>query len=158
MALNKSYLLVSTALSISLSSSVGWCLSSNKENVAKVLECHFQCWVTKRLWGLSSIAVESLCPTLWPHGMQHARLLCPPQSPRDCSNFCPLNGDTIWPSHPLSHPSHFSFNFFQHQGIFQWVSSLRQVAKVLELQLQHQSLQWISSVDFPLGLTGFIPS
>ena len=60
MALNKSYLLVSTALSISLSSSVGWCLSSNKENVAKFLECHFQCWVTKRLWGLSFVAVQSL--------------------------------------------------------------------------------------------------
>ena len=37
---------------------------------------------------------------------------------------------------------------FQHQGLFQWVSSLHQVAKVLELQLQHQSFQSIFSVDF----------
>ena len=28
---------------------------------------------------------------LWPHGLQHARLLCPSLSPRVCSNTCPLN-------------------------------------------------------------------
>ena len=37
---------------------------------------------------------------------------------------------------------------FQHQGLFQWGSSLHQVAKVLELQLQHQSLKWIFRTDF----------
>ena len=35
-----------------------------------------------------------------------------------------------------------------HQGLFQWVSSLHQVAKVLEFQLQHQSFQWIFRTDF----------
>ena len=35
-----------------------------------------------------------------------------------------------------------------HQSLFQWVSSSHQVAKVLELQLQHQSFQWIFSTDF----------
>ena len=44
-------------------------------------------------------------------------------------------GDTIQPSHPLSSPSPFAFSLFQHQGLFQWVSSWHQVAKVLELQL-----------------------
>ena len=33
-------------------------------------------------------------------------------------------------------------------GLFQWVSSSHQVAKVLEIQLQHQSFQWIFRVDF----------
>ena len=56
--------------------------------------------------------------------------------------------DAIQPSHPLSSPSPPAFNLPQHQGLFQWVSSLRQVAKVLELQLQHQSFQWIFRVDF----------
>ena len=51
--------------------------------------------------------------------------------------------DAIQPSHPLSSPSPPAFNLSQHQGLFQWVSSLHQVAKVLELQLQHQSFQWI---------------
>ena len=56
--------------------------------------------------------------------------------------------DVILPSHPLSPPSPPAFNLSQHQGLFQWVSSLRQVAKVLDLQPQHQSLQWIFRIDF----------
>ena len=40
-------------------------------------------------------------------------------------------GDAIQPSHPLSSPSPPAFNLSQHQGLFQWVSSLHQVAKVL---------------------------
>ena len=51
-------------------------------------------------------------------------------------------GDAIQPSHPLSSPSLFIFNLSQHQGLFKWVGSSYQVAKVLEFQLQHQSLQW----------------
>ena len=57
-------------------------------------------------------------------------------------------GDVIQPSHPLSSPSPPVFNLSQHQGLFQWVSSSPQVAKVLELQLQHQSFQWIFRTDF----------
>ena len=45
--------------------------------------------------------------------------------------------DAIQPSHPLSSPSPPTFNLPQHQGLFKWVSSLHQVAKVLEYQLQH---------------------
>ena len=57
-------------------------------------------------------------------------------------------GDAIQPSHPLSSPSPPVFNLSQHQGLFQWVSSLHQVAKVLEFQLQHQSFQWTFRTDF----------
>ena len=56
-------------------------------------------------------------------------------------------GDAIQPSHPLSSPSP-AFSFSQHQGLFQWVSSSHQVAKVLELQ--HQSFQWVFRVNFLL--------
>ena len=56
--------------------------------------------------------------------------------------------DAIQPSHPLSSPSLPAFNLSQHQGHFQWVSSLHLVAKVLEFQLQHQSFQWKFSTDF----------
>ena len=48
--------------------------------------------------------------------------------------------DAIQPSRPLLSPSSPTFNLSQHQGLFKWVSSLHQVAKVLEFQLQHQSL------------------
>ena len=44
-------------------------------------------------------------------------------------------GDTIQPPHPLLSPSPPTSNLSQHQGLFQWVSSLHQVAKVLEFQL-----------------------
>ena len=50
--------------------------------------------------------------------------------------------DAIQPSHPLSSPSPPALNLSQHQGLFKWVSSSHEVAKVLEFQLQHQSFQW----------------
>ena len=62
--------------------------------------------------------------------------------------------DAIQPSHPLLFPSSPAFNLSQHQGLFQWVSSLHQMAKVLEFQLQHQSFQWMFRTDFLL--TGWI--
>ena len=49
---------------------------------------------------------------------------------------------------PLPSPSPPAFTLSQHQGLFQWAGSSHQVAKVLELQLQHQSFQWIFKVDF----------
>ena len=51
-------------------------------------------------------------------------------------------GDAIQPSHPLSSPSPPALNLSQQQGLFKWVSSSHQVAKILEFQLQHQSFQW----------------
>ena len=56
--------------------------------------------------------------------------------------------DTIQPSHPLWSSSPPTFNLSQNQSLFQWVSSSHQVAKVLELQLQHHSFQWIFRIDF----------
>ena len=56
-------------------------------------------------------------------------------------------GDAIQPSHSLLSPSPSAFNLSQQQGLFKWVSSSHQVAKALELQLQHQSVQWIFRTD-----------
>ena len=56
-------------------------------------------------------------------------------------------GDAIQPSHPLSSPSLPAPNPYQHQGLFQRVNSLHEVAKVLEFQLQHQSFQWTPRTD-----------
>ena len=180
--------------------------------------------------------------SLWPHGLQHARLLCPSSTPGTYSNSCalhwwchplilccplllppstfpslrvfsnewvlrirwpsigvsasasvlPMNiqdwfplgwtswislqskglsrvffNTTVWSllklmsiesvmssSHLiLSSPSPPTFNLSQHQGLFKWLSSLHQVAKVLEFQLQlPMNIQdW-----FPLGWTGWI--
>ena len=51
-------------------------------------------------------------------------------------------GDAIQPSHPLSSSSPPALNLSQHQSLCKWVSSLHQVDKVLEFQLQHQNFQW----------------
>ena len=56
-------------------------------------------------------------------------------------------GDAIQPSHPLSSPSPPVLNLSQDQGLFKRVSSLHQVAKMLEFQLQHQSFQWTSRTN-----------
>ena len=63
-------------------------------------------------------------------------------------NWTDWVSDGIQPSHPLSSPSPPAFSLSQHQGLFQWVSSSHQVAKVVEFQLQPQSFQWIFRTDF----------
>ena len=57
-------------------------------------------------------------------------------------------GDAIQPSHhPLLSPSPPAFKLSQHQGLFKWVRSSHQVAKLLKFQLQHQFFQWIFRID-----------
>ena len=66
-------------------------------------------------------------------------------------------GNAIQPSHPLSSPSPPALNLSQHQGLFKWVSSSHQVAKVLEFQLQHHDILPMNTQEqFPLGWTGWI--
>ena len=54
--------------------------------------------------------------------------------------------DAMRPSHALSSPSPPALNLSQHQGLFHWVDSSCQLAKVLELQLQHHSFQCYSGL------------
>ena len=86
--------------------------------------------------------------SLQPHGLQHVRHPCPSPTPELNQTHVHRVSDAIQPSHPLSSPSPLTFSLSQHQGLFQWVSSSHQVAKVLEFQLQHQSFQWIFSTDW----------
>ena len=86
---------------------------------------------------------------LRPHGLQHTRLPCPRLSPWVFAYSHPLS----WWCHLTISPSATPFSscpqsFPAFQGLFQWVGSLHQVAKVLELQLQHQSFHWKFRVDF----------
>ena len=82
--------------------------------------------------------------SLRPHEPQHARLPVHHQLLEFTQTHIHWVGDSIQPSHPLSTPSTPAFNLTQHQGLFQWVSSLHQVAKVLELQ--HQSFNEYSGL------------
>ena len=78
-----------------------------------------------------SYSVAKSCPTLWPYGLQHASLLCPPLSPRVCSDSCALSQWCCLTISSSAPPSSFAFNLSQHQGLFQWVGSLHHVIKHL---------------------------
>ena len=106
-------------------------------------------WAPKSPWKVTEVQFNQsvVSNSLWPHGLLHSRLPCQSPIPRVYSNSCPSS----WWCHPTISYSVVPFSFFnlsQHQDIFQWVSSLHQVAKVLELQLQHQYFQWIFKTDF----------
>ena len=78
----------------------------------------------------------------------HMRTLCPPHQLLELTQtHVHWVGDAIQPSQPPSSPSPPALNLSQHQGLFQWVSSSHEVAKVLEFQLQHQSFQWTLRTD-----------
>ena len=86
--------------------------------------------------------------SLRPHGLQVAKLFCPSPSPRACSNSSPLSQ---WCHSTISSsvvPFSSWLQSFPTSGCFKWIGSLHQVAKVLELQLQHRSFQWIFMNDF----------
>ena len=104
----------------------------------------FMVWATKKgCWCLITQWCLTLCN---PHGLQHARPLCPSPSTGTCSNSCPLNQQCHPTISSSVAPPPIAFSFSQHQGIFQWICSSPQVAKILELQ--HQSFQGIFRVYF----------
>ena len=86
---------------------------------------------------------------LWPHGFQHARLPYPSPTPRVCSNSYPLS----WWSHPTISSSVVPFSSclqsFSGSGLFQWVSSLHQVAKGIHVGQNHLPVS-LNSIFFIL--------
>ena len=95
---------------------------------------------------LSQFSHSVVSDSLRPHGLQHTRLPCPSSTAGACWDSCLSSRDAIQPSHPLLSPSPPAFNLSQHQGLFQWLISLHQVAKVLGFQLHHQSLSEYSGL------------
>jgi len=90
----------------------------------------------------SSVQFTQLCLTLCdPMNRSTPGLLVHHQLPESTQTHVHWVGDAIQPSHPLSSLL-LCLNLSQHQGLFKWVSSSHQVAKVLAFQLQHQSFQW----------------
>ena len=100
-------------------------------------------------------SVAQLCLTLW-DPMNHSTPGLPVhhQLPEFTQTHVHRVPDAIQPPHPLSSPSPPALNLSKHQGLFKWVSSLHQVAKVLEFQLQHLSFQWTPRTDLWDGLVG----
>ena len=87
-------------------------------------------------------SVAQSCPTLCdPMNRSTPGLPIHHQPPEFTQTYAHRVSDAIQPSHPLLSPSPAP-NPSKHQGLFQWVNSSHEVAKVLEFQLQHQSFQW----------------
>ena len=112
-----------------------------------VLEFHSFLWLNNISFYLYLYTVVvQLLSHVWffaTHELQHARLPCPSLSPRVCSNLRPLSQWCYLTISSSAAPFSFAFNISHHHSLFQWVGSSHQVTKVLELQLQYQSFQWI---------------
>ena len=109
-------------------------------------------WVSSKIheeFLMSSVQFSSVtqsCPTLCdPMNRSTPGLPVHHQFPEFTQTHVDRVGDAIQPSNPLLSPSPPAPNPSQHQGLFQWVNSLHEVAKVLEFQHQHHSFQWTSS-------------
>ena len=92
--------------------------------------------------------------SLWPHELQHTRLPCLSLSLGVCPDYVHSVDDAIQPSHHLSLPSPATLSLSQHQGLFQWVSSLHQVAEVLVPKCWSFSISVSPSNEYP-GLISF---
>ena len=98
-------------------------------------------------WSVSQFSRSVVSDSLRSRETQHTRPPCLSPIPRVHPNPCPLSQ---WCHPTISSsviPSPPALNLSQHQGLFKWVSSSHQVAKVLEFQLQHQSYQRTPRTD-----------
>ena len=114
-------------------------------HIGRRILCH---WATREALSVQFSSVAQSCPTLCdPMNRSMPGLLVQHQLPEFTQTHVHWVSDAIQPSHPLSSSSPPAHNPSQHQGLFQWVNSSHEVARVLEFQLQHQSFQWTPRTD-----------
>ena len=119
------------------------------------------------IWGLTA---SPPCHLQSVQSLSHVRLFVTPWTAAPQASLCHhqfleftqthvhWDGDAIQPSHPLSFPSP-ALNLSQHQGLFKWVSSSHQVAKVLELQLYiSPSNEYSGLISFRMDLLDLLAS
>ena len=136
----------------------GQCWEQATTAVLHTLHIHMKTLVSKSFIFIQYILCISNGWTVFSSVAQSHPTLCDPmnhstpglpvhhQLPEFTQTHVHWVSEAIQPSHPLSSPSP-TLNLSQHQGLFQWVSSSHEVAKVLEFQLQHQSFQWTPRTD-----------
>ena len=100
----------------------------------------------KHISSVQSLSRVRLFATPWTSGTPGLPVHC--QLPEFTQTHAHWVDDAIQPSHPLSSPSPAALNPSQHQGLFQWVGSLHEMAKVLEFQLQHQSFSYMWNLKY----------
>ena len=120
--------------------------STGSDTLSQDVKCH--CLIFTLLSSVHFSSVAQLCP-IFCDAMNYSMPGLPVH--HQLLEFTQTHvhwvGDTIQPSHPLSSPSPPALNPSQHQGLFQWVSFLHLVTKVLEFQLQHQAFQRTPRTD-----------
>ena len=141
------------APSVMLSATMLHCLSLPSSEVyfhfLLLIKEIFTRWGTGKSFWLQFSSVARSCPTLCdPLDCSMPGLPVHHQLPELTQTHVYCVGDAIQPSHLPSFPSPPTFHLSQQQGLFQWVGSSHQVAKVLEFQLQLQFLQWIFRTYF----------
>ena len=125
---------------------------SSCTNFASAIKKHFNCLTSSSVRFSHSVVSDSL----WPHGQQYTRLLCPSPTPKSCSNSCPLS----WWCHPnisstvvpfssclQSFPAPGTFQMSQFFTLGGQSIGVSASASVLPMNIQ----DW-----FPLGWTGWI--
>ena len=149
-----------------LENSMDCIVHSFAESDTEWLSCHFQSNFLKKenqviVNIINPYVVQTLISPVVPlQSLSHVRLFVTPWIATCQASLCFttfqslfkfMSIESVMPCNHLilSSPSPSALNHSQHQGLFQWVSSSHQVAKVLGLQLQHLSFQWIFRVDFP---------
>ena len=124
-----------------------WC----QKSWAQVLHLSSASYVTLDVAVVQLLSRVWLFATLWTAARQASLSF-----PISWNLFKLISIESMRPSnHFMSSPSPPAHNLSQHQGLFQWIGSLHQVAKVLELHIQYQSFQWVFSVDFLQDLIWF---
>ena len=120
-----------------------------KESILEVESMNQRIWTYFKFLKLSCCSFANSCLTLCdlmdystPGFLVHHHL------PQVAQTYVHWVSDAIQSFHPLLSLSPPAFCLSPSQGIFQWVSSLHQVAKVLEFQPQYQSFHWVFRVDF----------
>ena len=106
------------------------------------------CITLKIILNRITVQFSHSCPTVCAMDCSTLGLPVQHQLPEFTQTHVHWVGDAIQPSHPLSSPSPPAFNLSQHQGLFRWVRSSHQMAKVMEFRDQHQSFQWIFRTYF----------
>ena len=139
---------------------LGWIAISFSRGFPQIRDQTNSSWIGKWIlyhWAMGEVfmchsvqlsSVAQSCPTLC-NSMSCSTPGLPVhhQLPEFTQTHAHWVSDAIQPSHPLSSSSPPTLNLSQHQGLFQWVSSSHQVAKILEFQLQHQSFQETPRTD-----------
>ena len=117
------------------------------------LEKQFQ--MHQNYWSVQ-FSCSLVCDSLWPHGLQHARLPCPSPTPRAYSNSCPLNQCC----HPTISSSVIPFSSclqsFLASGSFPMSQSFASGGQSIGVSASTSVLPMNIQDQFPLGWTGWI--